>query len=414
MEELLIEQLEGLNMQVKTLNKQVQTLNNQIQTQIKEIKANQSTVKQQKSEIQTLEKTITLLQEKEKNINQEIKEREKNVTERENQQKELDTKAKKIISQGDEEVVLNIGGTKFFTSKTTLTVQKNAFEALFSSEMYKPNKNGEYFFDRDPEYFGMILKYLRGGKVDWGKIANHEEFVDELEFYCIVINELHYDFYLKVREVQKKKAEYMKKLISEHEKRIEKERSELEKRIEQERSELEARLEFEKARLEFEKLSNSEKIKKNLIQKKSSSISAEFSSKWVIKRTSGNNDKCGILFSKAKKWKIKIMSEVTNGLMIGVASESFNPEKSQYLSCGRYIHTSTSTKYPGSITPTGGSGKCDSNGDEIIMEYSNGNLKYIINGNDFNLGYSNLSQDLFPAITRIFDDKAHFELEFLE
>ncbi|KAJ3429630.1 potassium channel tetramerization domain-containing [Anaeramoeba flamelloides] len=60
---------------------------------------------------------------------------------------------------------LNIGGTEFVTSITTLCSVKNTFfSGLFNKE-FKVNQN-RIFIDRDPTYFRVILNYLRDPKAD--------------------------------------------------------------------------------------------------------------------------------------------------------------------------------------------------------------------------------------------------------
>ena len=59
-------------------------------------------------------------------------------------------------------VVLNVGGSKFETSKTTLRADPSSIFAL----MLQPNSafrpcNNIFSFDRDPAHFKIILNYLR-------------------------------------------------------------------------------------------------------------------------------------------------------------------------------------------------------------------------------------------------------------
>jgi hypothetical protein len=61
-------------------------------------------------------------------------------------------------------ITLNVGGTKFITSLDTLigepnTVFAHMFGGIFEN---KPNEENEYYFDRDPELFPLILNYMRG------------------------------------------------------------------------------------------------------------------------------------------------------------------------------------------------------------------------------------------------------------
>eukprot|EP01083_Nonionella_stella_P308846 1091469_1 len=82
----------------------------------------------------------------------------------------VDTTNAKIrneLMHSGEPVTLNVGGVKYQTSLRTLTryrdtVLSKMFEGKFS---LKPSNDGSYFMDRDGTYFGMILNYLRTGKI---------------------------------------------------------------------------------------------------------------------------------------------------------------------------------------------------------------------------------------------------------
>lgn len=67
-------------------------------------------------------------------------------------------------------IVLNVGGTRFETSRATLTNSphdsETFFEKLFVSRLQIPrDANGAVFLDRDPTYFRHVLNWLRSGVV---------------------------------------------------------------------------------------------------------------------------------------------------------------------------------------------------------------------------------------------------------
>ena len=65
-------------------------------------------------------------------------------------------------------VLLNVGGTKFSTSITTLTSSSAYFQSLFSEEWAnnRPNSpDDEIFVDQDPLPFQILLSFMRLGKV---------------------------------------------------------------------------------------------------------------------------------------------------------------------------------------------------------------------------------------------------------
>ena len=67
-----------------------------------------------------------------------------------------------------------------------------------------PTKQGEYFFDRDYDYFPIILSLLRSSKeIPWKKIQDLQSFVDEVDFYQIIIEKI--DDIMKIEEIKKNK-----------------------------------------------------------------------------------------------------------------------------------------------------------------------------------------------------------------
>eukprot|EP00088_Acartia_fossae_P061996 TRINITY_DN7462_c0_g1_i12.p1 TRINITY_DN7462_c0_g1~~TRINITY_DN7462_c0_g1_i12.p1 ORF type:complete len:219 (-),score=39.60 TRINITY_DN7462_c0_g1_i12:319-975(-) len=66
-------------------------------------------------------------------------------------------------------IVLNVGGTRFETTRATLVSQPDSMLA----KMFDPDsplvpakpKDDAYFLDRDPETFSLILSFLRSGEI---------------------------------------------------------------------------------------------------------------------------------------------------------------------------------------------------------------------------------------------------------
>ena len=62
-------------------------------------------------------------------------------------------------------VVLDVGGTKFITSASTLTSNSAYFASLLSDNWIKSNNGDEIFIDQDPAPFKVLLAYMRRGVV---------------------------------------------------------------------------------------------------------------------------------------------------------------------------------------------------------------------------------------------------------
>ncbi|PRP88975.1 hypothetical protein PROFUN_02253 [Planoprotostelium fungivorum] len=92
--------------------------------------------------------------------------------------------------QARSHVVLNVGGTRFETSKETLLKQKDTFFSALIESGSQPGEDDVYFIDRNPEFFTIILDYLRSGKLmlETLKPQQLEGFRAELEYYHIKVS----------------------------------------------------------------------------------------------------------------------------------------------------------------------------------------------------------------------------------
>ncbi|XP_034243277.1 BTB/POZ domain-containing protein KCTD5 [Thrips palmi] len=85
-------------------------------------------------------------------------------------------------------VRLNVGGTHFLTTKTTLSGDPNSFLFRLCQEsdlISDRDETGAYLIDRDPTYFSPILNYLRHGKLIINRDLTEEGVLEEAEFYNI-------------------------------------------------------------------------------------------------------------------------------------------------------------------------------------------------------------------------------------
>ncbi|VDI43059.1 Hypothetical predicted protein, partial [Mytilus galloprovincialis] len=86
-------------------------------------------------------------------------------------------------------VKLNVGGTTFMSTRTTLCRDPKSF--LYRLVQEEPDlntdkdENGAFLIDRDPTYFGPVLNYLRHGKLVINKDLAEEGVLEEAEFYNI-------------------------------------------------------------------------------------------------------------------------------------------------------------------------------------------------------------------------------------
>ncbi|XP_064634045.1 potassium voltage-gated channel protein Shaw-like [Lineus longissimus] len=89
----------------------------------------------------------------------------------------------------DNKVVINVGGIRYETFKTTLkNIPDTRLSWLTETTAHNPDYDpvaGEYFFDRHPGVFNMILNYYRTGKLHAPSDVCGPLFEDELAFWGI-------------------------------------------------------------------------------------------------------------------------------------------------------------------------------------------------------------------------------------
>lgn len=81
---------------------------------------------------------------------------------------------------------LNVGGQKFTTSKATLLRTKGSY---FEDILIKNPQSIEFFIDHDPQYFGIVLNYIRDGKLRNGdlKTVDLDDLREEFKFFKIPV-----------------------------------------------------------------------------------------------------------------------------------------------------------------------------------------------------------------------------------
>lgn len=102
-----------------------------------------------------------------------------------------------ILSENlNEKVILNVGGRRFETYVQTLTRLPESLLGVMFAERNKTirraDSNGEYFFDRDPDTFAVILNYYRVGKITLPPGCSRHVIEEELDYFQIptsILNE---------------------------------------------------------------------------------------------------------------------------------------------------------------------------------------------------------------------------------
>jgi len=84
-------------------------------------------------------------------------------------------------------VKLNVGGTTFTTTKSTLSKDPKSFFHRLINQTIESHRDGDgaYLIDRDPSYFTPVLNYLRHGKLVLDKHVEEEGVLEEAEFYSV-------------------------------------------------------------------------------------------------------------------------------------------------------------------------------------------------------------------------------------
>ena len=98
---------------------------------------------------------------------------------------------RKLQQTQDSKVELDVGGHKYSTSVATLRCKPGTMlDAMFSGR-YNVNRSedGSVFIDRDGQWFGEVLSYLRDGKVHAGSKETLRRLKKEFEFFAIDLRE---------------------------------------------------------------------------------------------------------------------------------------------------------------------------------------------------------------------------------
>jgi len=102
------------------------------------------------------------------------------------QLKAFKKKLDNCIEASTDKVKLDIGGRIFATTSATLSKEPSMLSSMFSGHFdMEPDEDGCYFIDRNPDFFPIILDYLRKGTIHLEEIEESQmaDFADEVEYY---------------------------------------------------------------------------------------------------------------------------------------------------------------------------------------------------------------------------------------
>ena len=78
------------------------------------------------------------------------------------------------ISMSRERIKLDVGGTIFITTRSTLLKNKNSyFYAMLASGSWLPDEEGTYFINKNPKGFDIVLEFIRNGTISFAGIESH-------------------------------------------------------------------------------------------------------------------------------------------------------------------------------------------------------------------------------------------------
>ena len=129
-----------------------------------------------------LKSDLNNLKDKLGNLEKDMSNQMDNLKDREELWKKLDNQAQNIRDYQNTVVRLNVSGQVFATRQDTLLAVKDSlFYKLVLSKKFDLTK--EIFIDRSNNFFGIILDFLRNGKIDYNRFT-----ADELEELKIEAN----------------------------------------------------------------------------------------------------------------------------------------------------------------------------------------------------------------------------------
>jgi potassium voltage-gated channel Shal-related subfamily D protein len=86
----------------------------------------------------------------------------------------------------DEKIIINVSGRRFECWRSTLEKYPESLLGSNEKEFFYDEDTREYFFDRDPDVFRVILNFYRTGKLHYPKHECIAAYDEELAFFGIL------------------------------------------------------------------------------------------------------------------------------------------------------------------------------------------------------------------------------------
>ncbi|CAF1122612.1 unnamed protein product, partial [Rotaria sordida] len=86
----------------------------------------------------------------------------------------------------DEKIIINVSGRRFECWRSTLEKYPDSLLGSNEKEFFYDEDTREYFFDRDPDVFRIILNFYRTGKLHYPKHECIAAYDEELAFFGIL------------------------------------------------------------------------------------------------------------------------------------------------------------------------------------------------------------------------------------
>lgn len=136
--------------------------------------------------ISNLKDELYRLKYKLETIEEQLSKQSKEIALREDNWKKSQSAFDNVINTQGDRLILNIGGKIFTVAITTILTIRDSFLARII-DSGKINLKEEFFIDRSPKYFNIILDYYRNKEIDISNLPDSEIniFLLDVEYYAV-------------------------------------------------------------------------------------------------------------------------------------------------------------------------------------------------------------------------------------